>query len=153
MWAAYFSNARRPAARARAWGQNEGLGVLVAGLHLREDRQCERCGLSRSGLRQTHEVAPLQKDGDRGGLDGRRGLVADVLEGLEHSGIQSQIGESELFGGGVRLGGGDGGFGCHDSTVVCSACEREPGSTLNPRADVGAPVFVGQPGVHRRALS
>ena len=44
--------------------------------HLGHQWQAKRCGLTASGLRQTHDVTPIQRDRDRMALD--RGWFGDT---------------------------------------------------------------------------
>ena len=62
-----------------------------------EDRQGEGRGLAGAGLRGGEQVASLEDEGDRFGLDGRRGRVALLGDGpdeigREAEGIEGQVG-------------------------------------------------------------
>ena len=59
-------------------GEHERLRGLLRHVEAVEDRQRERRGLARAGLRESHDVAAGEQRGDRRGLDRRRRLVADV---------------------------------------------------------------------------
>ena len=84
-------------------GEHEGLRRLLRDVEAGEDRQRERGGLAGTGLSDAEHVAAGEQRRDGGRLDGGRGLVADVFEGLEHGVGEAEIGEGRLGGGGVRL--------------------------------------------------
>ena len=71
-----------------------GVGVLAQAV---EDGQREGGGLAGAGLRGGEQVAALEDEWDRGGLDGRRGRVALFGDGpdeigREAEGIEGQVG-------------------------------------------------------------
>ena len=94
--------------------QDQGLRLLLRQVEPGQDRQRERRGLARARLREPDDVAAAEQGGDGGGLDGRGGLVADVLHGLEDPGVEPQVGEGDLVLGPVRIV-------VHGSTVEPSA--------------------------------
>ena len=94
-----LAHLERQLARRR---EDQRLRLLLPQVEPRQDRQRERRRLAGARLGQADDVATGEQGGDRLGLDGRRGLVADLLDGLEHAGIEAQVGEGE--GVRVRLG-------------------------------------------------
>ena len=73
----------------------EGLHVAHRRIDLLEQRQAERRGLARAGLRLADDVAALEHRRDRLLLDGAGLLVPDVAQGLERG-----LGEAEVLEGG-----------------------------------------------------
>jgi hypothetical protein len=67
-------------------------------VELRQDRQRERRGLARAGLRGAEHVAAGEQRRDRRRLDRRRRLVADVLQRLQDGGVEAEIGEAGVDG-------------------------------------------------------
>jgi hypothetical protein len=58
-----------------------------------QHRQREGGSLARAGLRGAQHIPPLQRGGDRGRLDGGRGVIADGGDGFEQGGRQAQGGK------------------------------------------------------------
>ena len=83
---------------------HEGLGYALAGNDARQDRQRERGRLAGTGLREADDVAPVEQHGDSGGLNGGGGLVAEVLHGTQHAGVEAE----RVKAGALRFGGGSG---------------------------------------------
>ncbi len=73
--------------------QHQHLRIALTEIEARQDRQREGGRLARAGLRLPDEVAPLEQVRDRGELDRRGCLVADVLEGGEDGRREAEIGE------------------------------------------------------------
>jgi len=80
-------------------------GAFAAVVERLEDRDRERRGLAGAGPRLTEHVAAGQRDGDHARLDGRRRLVADLVERGEHLVGQAEFVET------LRRGDRVGGFG------------------------------------------
>ena len=103
-WAAYRSNASETcSASSRVGASTSACGFFCLQVELGQDRHRERRGLAGAGLRQPDDVAALEQRRDRGGLDRRRRLVADVVQGPQHPLVDAQVGEGRrLVGLGVR---------------------------------------------------
>ena len=56
-----------------------------------EDRQRERGGLAGARLREAHDVAALERQGDRQCLNWRRIGVSSVLYRLQHIGVKPEV--------------------------------------------------------------
>ncbi|KAG0948915.1 hypothetical protein G6F31_013996 [Rhizopus arrhizus] len=71
--------------------QDQGLGLDLLQVDVGQYRQCERSGLAGTGLGLAQHVAAFQHRRDGGGLDRRRGFVADGGDRLHHG-----LGQAEL---------------------------------------------------------
>jgi hypothetical protein len=79
MWVAYFWKASATwIASSRVGASTSTCGLLAVGSSLARMRQGEGGGLAGAGLGLAEHVAPGQQRRDGGGLDRRRGFVADV---------------------------------------------------------------------------
>ena len=87
-------------------GEDEGLRRLLRDVEPLQHGQGEGGGLAGSGLRHADDIAAGEEGGNGRGLDGRRGLVAEILDGLEDRPGDAEVLES---GGGRGLVGGVGG--------------------------------------------
>ncbi len=95
-----FGNLDREFARRR---QHQRLRLLLRRIDPRQDRQRECGGLAGAGLGLAEHVAAREQRRDRGGLDRRGRLVADVGQRAQQRLGQGEIGETQ-----VRRG-----FGAH----------------------------------------
>ena len=84
--------------------QHQRLGDAARRVDLRQNRDGERRRLARAGLREADDVGAghHRRNGRR--LDGRGRFVADVGYGLQHRGVNLQVGEGGLRGRRVRFG-------------------------------------------------
>ena len=71
-----------------------------------DHRQHEACRLARAGLRDPQNVAAFQGRGDGAGLDRRRRFIPGLGDGLDHVGIELEIGEFRHSGAFQGLRGG-----------------------------------------------
>ncbi len=101
-------------------GEDERLGHLLRRVQPRQDRQGECGRLAGTGLGEADDIAPGEQQGDRRGLDGRRGLVADILERFERCVAEPEFREGDRFAGSFCLAG--------------RCFRRRHGSTVVPRA-------------------
>ena len=76
--------------------EHERLRRLLLEVELAEDGQREGRRLAGAGLREADDVPPLEQRRDRRLLDRRRVLVAELLEALEDSLVEPQVGESPV---------------------------------------------------------
>ena len=83
--------------------KDERLRVAQRRIDLAKDRQCERGGLTGTGLGQPHDVAALHEKRNRLRLDRRRLLVADLLHRCDNGIGQVQLLEPILGLLGFRL--------------------------------------------------
>ena len=100
--------------------EDERLRLLLAQVEPREHRQRERRRLAGAGLREPDDVSPVEHGRDRRGLDGRRGLVADLVDGGQHAWVEPELGEGQpcrLIGGLVGHGSTVGVRGPHRAFV------------------------------------
>jgi hypothetical protein len=84
------------AASSRVGQRTEGARHPGAGAALREardHREHEGGGLARAGLGDAQHVAPFERGGDGVGLDRRGRDVARVEQGLEHAGVEVEVGK------------------------------------------------------------
>ena len=65
-------------------GQNQDLGLGLGEIETRQQRQGERRGLAGPGLGDADQVTAREEVRNAPGLDRRRLLVADLLEGTKH---------------------------------------------------------------------
>ena len=84
-------------------GQHERLRALLRQVEAGQDGQRERGRLAGAGLGESDDVAPFEQQRDGRGLDGGRGLVADILQGLQDGAIQPQGGEGHGVVGGLSV--------------------------------------------------
>ncbi len=73
--------------------QHERLWRLLLEVELAEDGQRKGRRLAGAGLREPDDVPPLEQRGDRRLLDRRRVLVAELLEALQDSLVEPQVGK------------------------------------------------------------
>ena len=115
--------------------EHQRLRLLLLEVDAREDRYGERGRLAGAGLGQADDVATLQQRRDRGGLDRRGRLVADLRQGLEHPLVDPELGKARSFVVGLVCTGGLG----HQSAppgVRCSFCREPPPSVASRRCEV-----------------
>jgi hypothetical protein len=75
--------------------QDEGQRAALAEIQLRENGQRESRGLAGSGLRLTEDVRARKQVRNGGRLNGRRGLVADLLERLQDGRTERKVAEAQ----------------------------------------------------------
>jgi hypothetical protein len=100
--------------RTHRVARRRGARVLVLE-HALQQRQREGGGLAGAGLRRPHDVAAVDDEGNRLGLDRRHRQVAAVGDGAQQLGVECEGVEARRFGGrefsghaGIIPCGGDG---------------------------------------------
>ena len=86
-----FGNLDRKLTR---WCKHQHLGVRQGHIGKSERRQRESGGLAGAGLGLAHEVATVEQRRDRGGLNRRRGFVANIGKGLQQGCRQRHRGKA-----------------------------------------------------------
>ena len=86
-------------------GASTSAWVACCGVDLGQDRDREGGGLSGPGLGQPDDVGAGHHRRDGRGLDGRRRLVSDVDDGLQHRRVNLQVCEGQIGAGRIRFGG------------------------------------------------
>ncbi len=83
--------------------QDQGLGLAGRAVEVMkfgqagQGRNSESCGLAGTGLGEANYVAAFEEQRDGGCLDGRRLLVADVLQGGQNATVDAKIDEADAF--------------------------------------------------------
>ena len=80
-------------------GQHQDLGVAVTSFQTRQQRQGKSSGLPCTGLRLPQQIVSRHQVGNCCGLDGRRALIAHVLQRFQYRRGQSKLTKKgQLFG-------------------------------------------------------